>query len=76
MVEGGVFWTLMAVQLWELPWKSVALWKAARNKHLGWFVALMLVHLAGLIDIIYIFYFSETKKKIVPRVRKTVKDAK
>ncbi|MDD5710649.1 MAG: DUF5652 family protein [Candidatus Colwellbacteria bacterium] len=76
MVEGGAFWTLVAIQLWEIPWKAVALWRAACNKHTGWFVALMLVHMAGLIDIIYIFYFSETKKRIVPRVRRAVKDAK
>ncbi len=75
MVEGGAFWTLVAIQLWELPWKGIALWKAARNKHMGWFVALMLVHLAGLIDIVYIFYFSDTRKKIIPRAHKTAKDA-
>jgi hypothetical protein len=75
--EGGVFWMLVAIQLWELPWKGAALWRAAHNKHLGWFVALMLVHLAGLIDIIYLFYFSESKKRVAtPRTRKTTKNVK
>jgi hypothetical protein len=76
MVEGGAFWTLVAIELWELPWKGIALWKAARNRHMGWFVTLMLVHLAGLIDIIYIFYFSEIKKGAISRVRKAAKDEK
>jgi hypothetical protein len=74
--EGDVFWMLVIVQLWELPWKGAALWRAARNKHLGWFVALMLVHLAGLIDIIYLFYFSEPKKRIAPRTQKTTRNVK
>ena len=76
IVESGAFWTLIAIQLWELPWKGIALWRAARNKHIGWFVTLMLVHLAGLIDIIYIFYFSEPKKRITPRAHKVTKNAK
>lgn len=54
---------LLLIQLWELPWKGYALWRAAQNRQTGWFVALMLVHLAGLIDIIYIFYFSRPPKK-------------
>ncbi len=63
--DSPVFWTMVAIQLWELPWKGMALWRAARNRHLGWFLALLLVHLAGLIDIIYIFYFSGPKKVLV-----------
>jgi hypothetical protein len=74
--ESGAFWILIATQLWELPWKSIALWKAARNKHTGWFVALMLVHLAGLIDILYIFYFSSPQKRITSHAHKTANNAK
>ncbi|MBU2101533.1 hypothetical protein KKH05_02340 [Patescibacteria group bacterium] len=68
--DNPLFWMMVAIQLWELPWKGVALWKAARNKHMGWFFALLLVHLAGLIDIIYIFYFSEPKKKVILKIHK------
>ncbi|PIR97872.1 MAG: hypothetical protein COT89_02260 [Candidatus Colwellbacteria bacterium CG10_big_fil_rev_8_21_14_0_10_42_22] len=65
MADSPVFWMMVLIQLWELPWKGYALWKAARNKHIGWFVALLFIHLAALIDIIYIFYFSEPKKRVV-----------
>lgn len=26
--------------LWTLPWKGVALWKAAKNSHKYWFIAI------------------------------------
>lgn len=74
--DSTAFWMAVAIQIWELPWKGVALWRSARNKHFGWFVALLLIHLAGLIDIIYIFYFSEPKKKPILRVRKPIKKDK
>lgn len=55
---------LLAV-VWTLPWKGVALWKAAQKKDVPWFVALMLVNTLGLLEILYIFVFNkmEWKKK-------------
>ncbi len=49
---------LMAV-LWQLPWKGVALWRAARNTHKGWFIALFLLNTMAILEIIYIFGFSK-----------------
>lgn len=51
--------------LWSLPWKAVALWKAARNEDKGWYIALILINLAGLLSMLYIFYFS--KKKVTKK---------
>lgn len=47
--------------LWILPWKGFALWRAARNKHAKWFVALLLVNTLAVLEIIYLFYFSKKK---------------
>ena len=49
----------IAIVLWSLPWKIVSLWKAARNGHKGWYAVLFIVNLAGLLSILYIFYFSK-----------------
>lgn len=55
-------WIIWLAILWTLPWKGVALWKAARNNHKGWFVILFLVNTMALLEIIYIFVFSKKKK--------------
>ena len=47
---------------WTLPWKGIALWKAAGNKHLWWFVALFLLNTLAILEIIYIFAFSKRKE--------------
>lgn len=44
---------LLAV--WSLPWKGYALWLAARNSHKWWFIVLLLVNTAAILEIIYIF---------------------
>ncbi len=59
--------TLIAF-LWQLPWKGVALWRAARNNHKGWFVALFLINTLAILEIIYIFVFSKPKSGFLTSV--------
>lgn len=40
--------------------KSVALWKAARNGQLYWFISLIVLNTAGLFPLIYILFFQHT----------------
>jgi len=55
-------WVTLLAVLWAIPWKGVALWKAARNRHKKWFIALFLVNTMAILEIIYIFYFSKEKQ--------------
>ncbi|MCK4805764.1 MAG: hypothetical protein KAS91_01085 [Candidatus Pacebacteria bacterium] len=54
-------WFIWFVLLWTLPWKGVALWKASRNDHKWWFIALLLLNTMAILEIIYIFFFSKKK---------------
>lgn len=47
---------------WLLPWKGVALWKAAKNSHKKWFIALFLLNTFSILEILYIFVFAKRKK--------------
>ena len=60
LAQNWLVLTLIAV--WTLPWKGVALWKAARLKQKGWFVTLLIINTLALLDILYIFVFSKKKK--------------
>ena len=51
------FWILIAV-LWMLPWKGWALWRAARNGQKVWFTVFMLVYSLGILEIIYLTFWS------------------
>jgi methionyl-tRNA synthetase len=48
--------------VWSTVWKGIALWRAGRNAHLGWFIALFIINTLGILEIIYIFAFSRGKK--------------
>ena len=51
------------ITLWTIPWKGVALWKAARLGHSGWFIALLILNTLAILDIIYIFVVARPKEK-------------
>ena len=59
----GVFWLAISLAVvWSMTWKGIALWRAGRNAHLGWFIALFIVNTLGILEIIYIFAFSQKKE--------------
>lgn len=58
-----LMWPLLFFAIWTIPWKGVALWKAARNGHKGWFVAILLLNTLAILEIIYIFGFSKKRGK-------------
>ena len=48
---------------WTLVWKGLALWKAAQKESKPWFIVLLLVNTVGILEILYIFVFSNFGKK-------------
>jgi len=59
---------LIALIVWSLIWKYIALWKCGRNKQLGWFIALAIINTAGILEIIYLLFFRKNmNKRIVAR---------
>ncbi|MBS3093647.1 hypothetical protein J4456_03665 [Candidatus Pacearchaeota archaeon] len=49
------------IGIWAITWKGLALWKSARKNHLAWFIAILLINTIGILEILYIYVFSEMK---------------
>jgi hypothetical protein len=45
--------------LWEVLWKGVGLWKAARNDDQYWFIAILIINTLGILPILYIYIFRK-----------------
>lgn len=54
---------IITLAVWSLPWKAVALWKAARNNHLAWYIVLLVLNTIGILEIFYIFVWSKSSEK-------------
>jgi len=59
----GPLFALVAV--WSIIWKGLALWKAARLGSKGWFVALLIINTAGILEILYLYVFTRKSKPII-----------
>ncbi len=55
---------IFIILIWDLIWKGIALWKAGKNKQRNWFIALLVINTIGLLPIIYLRFFSSTKKNL------------
>jgi len=64
---------LVLAIVWSLIWKGVALWKSARKNSVPWFIVLLIVNTLGILEILYIFIFSELGKKPTRQSRKRKK---
>ena len=53
---------LYLLLLWVLPWKGVALWRAARNHDKRWFVVLLFINTLAVLDILYIYIWGKKKE--------------
>jgi hypothetical protein len=58
-------WILVLVVAWSIFWKGIALWRASRNNSLAWFIILLVINTLGLLEIIYIVFFS--RKTALPQ---------
>jgi cytoskeletal protein RodZ len=59
-------WVIILAAAWTIPWKGVALWRAAKKQSVAWFIVLLLVNTLGILDIIYVFAFSKRKDAPTP----------
>lgn len=70
MMEGGYgagmqlpidpIWFILFL-LWSLVWKGLALWHSAQRDERLWFVALLIINTAGVLEIIYLFFVARKK---------------
>ena len=45
---------IAVIAVWEMIWKGFALWRASKNNHQNWFIALIVINSLGILPIIYL----------------------
>ena len=53
-IDYNSFSLILLLAMWELVWKGLALWKAARNDEKYWFAAILFINTAGILPIMYL----------------------
>ncbi len=55
---------ILLLVVWSGVWKGIALWKAARRDQLVWYIVLLVLNTAGLLEIIYIFAVAPRQREL------------
>ena len=53
--------SVVALMLWSIFWKGLALWHSSQRKQPWWFVIMLVVNTAGVLEIIYLFGVAKLK---------------
>jgi Family of unknown function (DUF5652) len=61
MFAGLVAPAVVLVVLWSVFWKGLALWHSARRSQPWWFVIMLVVNTAGILEIIYLFAVTKLR---------------
>jgi hypothetical protein len=61
LTQASLLIWLIPLLIWEIVWKGITLWKAAKNNQLGWFISILILNTAGILPIIYLNFFQKNK---------------
>lgn len=54
-----LLYIIIPLAIWSLFWKALALWHAARRGSRAWFVVLLILNTAGILEIIYLIMIGK-----------------
>jgi len=74
--EISVIMLLGIIFIWTIIWTGIALWKSARKNHMIWFIVLLFINTIGILEILYIYVFSELGQKKSKSVKSKKKKEK
>jgi hypothetical protein len=56
---------IIVLAIWDTVWKLIAMWRAATNKHLAWFICIFLFNTIGILPIIYILVYKVKSDSVI-----------
>ncbi|PNX50801.1 MAG: hypothetical protein BV456_05415, partial [Thermoplasmata archaeon M8B2D] len=68
-------WWFFPVLVWIVIWKAIAMWRAARNNQMVWFIVCLVINTIGLLPMIYLAFFQKDRN-LKRAVKKAVRRKK
>lgn len=59
---------LIALYIWSLVAKGIALWRAANLGQRNWFIIILVVNTVGIVELIYLFKYA-TKRLTLAEIK-------
>jgi hypothetical protein len=59
VISHNLLAVILLLAVWELVWKGFALWRASKNNQQAWFVVMLILNTAGILEILYLYVFGK-----------------
>jgi hypothetical protein len=63
VISHSAFELILLLAMWELIWKGFALWRSGKNNQPAWFIVMLILNTAGILEILYLFVFAKRTSK-------------
>ena len=54
---------VIALALWDGVWKTIGMWKSARNNQLAWFICIAIFNTVGILPIAYLVWCQRNRNQ-------------
>ena len=61
--SAGFVLLFVVIMIWSVIIKAIAMWRAARNSHKAWYVVMLLINTAGILEVIYLLTDGKKSSK-------------
>ncbi len=61
-VFGMPVFVIVPLVFWEIIWKGIGMWHAAKNGHKAWYIFILVLNTMGILPILYLYVFGGKKK--------------
>ncbi len=58
-LDSNLFPLIALLAAWDIIWKAIGLWKAARNSQKYWFVFILFINTVGILPMIYLKFYQK-----------------
>ncbi|HPF44539.1 MAG TPA: DUF5652 family protein [Syntrophomonadaceae bacterium] len=62
-------WIFGLLVVWSIIWKGWALWRAARLKYTGWYIALLIINTVGIFEIVFLLVTNKKYSEMGSGIR-------
>ncbi|MBS3155590.1 hypothetical protein J4404_03795 [Candidatus Woesearchaeota archaeon] len=70
VLGAGFLAIFIILAIWEMIWKGIALWKAAKNGDTAWYIAILILNTIGILPIVYLLINQKKPKTVLKKKAK------
>jgi hypothetical protein len=61
VISHNLLTVILLLAVWELVWRGLALWRASKHNQPAWYIVMLVLNTAGILEILYLYVFGKRR---------------